>query len=288
MNGRPVHMEIAVACDPALFDEFVGILSGHGFDGFWEDGALLRGYVPAGLWTGETSAAVREALTRCAAAHAQPSPRLTASALEEKNWNEAWEATIRPIRVTDRIVIAPTWHPHDPRPGEIVLTIDPKMSFGTGYHETTRLMLRLMEKYLRPDDVVLDVGTGTGVLAIAALRLGAARAIGVDNDEWSFSNAQENSSLNGVDRLFSVRLGELDRVPERDFTLVVANIQKNVIEGMLAGLAERTAPGGRLLFSGLLISDRNAILASFAAAGLTILDEMTENEWIAFAAHRRY
>jgi ribosomal protein L11 methyltransferase len=281
-------MEVAVACDPVLFDDFIGILSGNGFEGFWEDGAVLKGYVPASLWNNETRAAVTEALGRCAASRGKTPPGVTASAVEEKNWNEAWEATIRPIRVTDRIVIAPTWHPHTPRPGDIVLTIDPKMSFGTGYHETTRLMLRLMEKHLHPHDVVLDVGTGTGVLAIAALKLGAARAVGVDNDEWSFSNAKENGSLNGVDALFTPRLGELEQVPERGFGLVVANIQKNVIEGMLPGLVERTAPGGRLLFSGLLIADRDAMLASFAGAGLTLLEEMTENEWIAFATHRRH
>jgi ribosomal protein L11 methyltransferase len=281
-------MEVAVACDPSLFDDFVGILTGNGFEGFWEDGSVLRGYVPARLWTEETSAAVHDALSRSAASHAQPPPRLRASVVEEKNWNEAWEATIRPIRITERIVIAPTWHPPDHRPGQIVVTIDPKMSFGTGYHETTRLMLRLMEKHLRPNDTVLDVGTGTGVLAIAALKLGAAHAIGVDNDEWSFSNARENGGLNGVDHLFSARLGELEQVPERGFGLVVANIQKNVIEGMLSGLLERAAPGGRLLFSGLLITDRNPILASLAAAGLTVIEELTENEWIALATHRRH
>jgi ribosomal protein L11 methyltransferase len=281
-------MEVAIACDPVLFDDFIGILTGNGFEGFWEDGAVLRGYVPAPPWNDEMRAEVTEALGRCAASRGKPPPDVTASAVEEKNWNEAWEATIRPIRVTDRIVIAPTWHPHTPRPGDIVLTIDPKMSFGTGYHETTRLMLHLMEKHIRPNDSVLDVGTGTGVLAIAALKLGAAHAIGVDNDEWSFANAKENRSLNGVDALFAPRLGELEQVPERGFGLVVANIQKNVIEGMLPGLTERAAPGGRLLFSGLLIADRNAMLASFAAAGLTLLEEMTENEWIAFATHRRH
>jgi ribosomal protein L11 methyltransferase len=288
MTERHARVEVAITCDPVLFDDFAGILTVAGFDGFWEDGTVLRAYVAEKTWTDEARSALQASLDHCAASRNKPNPTLIASAIKDRNWNEAWEATIRPIRVTDRIVIAPTWHPHEPRPGDIVLTIDPKMSFGTGYHETTRLMLRLLERHVRPDDTVLDVGTGTGVLAIAALKLGAASAIGVDNDAWSFENARENGALNGVASRFTARLGELAEVTEGPFGLVLANIQKNVIESLLPGLVERAAPDGRLLFSGLLLTDRDPLLVSFAGAGLRVIEELTENEWIAFATYRRH
>jgi ribosomal protein L11 methyltransferase len=288
MTERHARVEVAITCDPVLFDDFVGILTVAGFEGFWEDGTVLRAYVAEKIWTEETRSTLQASLNHCAAFRIKPPPTLVVAAIEDQNWNEAWEATIRPIRVTDRIVIAPTWHPHDPRPGDIVLTIDPKMSFGTGYHETTRLMLRLLERHVRPGDSVLDVGTGTGVLAIAALKLGAASAIGVDNDEWSFENARENGALNGVASRFTARLGELSDVTERPFGLVLANIKKNVIETLLPELVERAAPDGRLLFSGLLLSDRDPLRAAFAASGLHVIEELTENEWIAFATHRRH
>ena len=137
----------------------------------------------------------------------------------EKNWNSAWEETIRPIRVSERIVVAPTWHPFNGGPGDIVLTIDPKMSFGTGYHESTRLLLGLMERHLRIGARVLDAGTGTGILAIAALKLGAASAIAFDIDEWSFVNAVDNTRLNGVAGApRRTSRGSPGRSPRRDST----------------------------------------------------------------------
>ena len=184
------HVELAIHSHPSAFDDFIGILAVHGFEGFWEDDATLRAYIPAARWDEARAASVQAALRRSASLRSLAPPVIHAAPVENRNWNEAWEATIRPVRVTGRIVIAPTWHPHTPLPGDIVLTIDPKMSFGTGYHATTRLMLRLIERYVRGGESVLDVGSGTGVLAIAALRLGAFRAIGVDTDEWAFENAR--------------------------------------------------------------------------------------------------
>ena len=281
------HVELIIGSDPSAFDDYIGILTGEGFEGFWEDGPTLRAYIPAGRWSDSLQTAVAAAVQRSALLRSLPPPSISAHPVESRNWNEAWEATIRPVHVTERIVIAPTWNPHVAGPGELVLTIDPKMSFGTGYHESTRLMLRLIERHVQKGDRVLDVGTGTGVLAIAALKLGADHATGVDVDEWAYENARENAVLNGLAERFMVLKGDLQSVGEGLFDLIVANIQRNVIEGMIDGFLTRLQPEGALLLSGLLESDRGAIFARLSSARFSLIDEEKENEWIALAAARR-
>lgn len=148
--------------------------------------------------------------------------------LEEKNWNEEWERSINVIEVSDRIVIKPTFRNYDAKPGQIIISIDPKMSFGTGEHQTTKLMLLFIEKYVKPGMRVLDVGSGTGVLAIAATKLGAASAVAVDNDEWCLNNGKENCELNNVADKVDVSLGVVQDISEKDFDFVLANIQKDI------------------------------------------------------------
>jgi len=160
------------------------------------------------------------------------------------------------------------------------------MSFGTGYHETTRLMVALAERWTRPGTRVLDAGTGTGVIAIAALKLGARSAVGFDTDEWAYANAQENARLNDIADRFTVLHGDLAVVPPGHFDLVAANIQKNVIEEMLPGLLVRLAPGGTLLLSGLLSTDDDAMRGVLGRAGLAVAEAPREAEWIAYAAGR--
>jgi ribosomal protein L11 methyltransferase len=281
------HIELAIGTEAAAFDTIAGALSIEGFEGFWEDGNTLRAYIREELWHAERLDPLRQTLTRITNTLSLPPPSIALTPVTEKNWNRSWEESIRPIRVTDRIVIAPTWHPFTAGPGDIVLTIDPKMSFGTGYHETTRLMLGLIEGHLTPGAHFLDAGTGTGILAIAALKLGAASALGFDIDEWSFANAVENARLNGVTGLFTVREGDLSSVPESGFDLIGANIQKNVIEEMLPGLVSRLAPAGTFLVSGLLAADHEAMTVSLSGAGLVIADERRDGEWIAYAANLR-
>lgn len=280
------HVELTILSEPSAFEDYIGILTVEGFEGFWEDGSLLRAYIPAGRWNDERGTSIAAALHRSASLRSLAPPTIRTAPVENRNWNEAWEATILPVRVTGRIIIAPTWHPVAAAHGDIVLTIDPKMSFGTGYHETTRLMLRLIERHVQAGDVLLDVGSGTGVLAIAALKLGAARAIGVDNDEWAYANARENAGLNGVTDRLELRKGDLDEVQEREFDLIVANIQRNVIEAMIGGFLSRLKPRGKLLLSGLLEVDREAIVTRLSAARLRLFDEIQENEWVALAAER--
>ncbi|HUI11553.1 MAG TPA: 50S ribosomal protein L11 methyltransferase [Bacteroidota bacterium] len=283
---RGAHVEIAVGVDPGAFEIIIGALTAEGFEGFWEDGNVLRAYISRERWDASRLDSLRTMIGELAARLAIPPPSLALTIIPEENWNRTWEETIRPLRVSDRIVIAPTWHPYRAAPGDIVITIDPKMSFGTGYHETTRLMVRLVERHARPGIRVLDAGTGTGIIAIAALRLGAKGAVGFDTDEWAFANARENALLNGVADRFTVIHGALDVVPPGAFELVAANIQKNVIEEMLPGLISRLAPGGTLLVSGLLSTDDGAMRGILRRAGLIVGESTTEAEWVAYAAGR--
>ncbi|RPH37396.1 50S ribosomal protein L11 methyltransferase, partial [bacterium] len=177
------YIEVEITTDPILFDDLVGMLSGKEYEGFWEEGTQLRAYIRSGLWDRDHREELEEIASSLTRQHDLPPPAISTRLIEDQNWNALWEAGIQPIRVSDRIIVAPTWHPYTPATGELVLTIDPKMSFGTGHHETTRLMVQLMEKHLRPGDTVLDVGTGTGILAIAGIKLGGSMAVGLDNDE---------------------------------------------------------------------------------------------------------
>ena len=201
--------------------------------------------------------------------------------LEEKNWNEEWERSINVIEVSDRIVIKPTFRNYDAKPGQIIISIDPKMSFGTGEHQTTKLMLQLIEKYVEPGMRILDVGSGTGVLAIAAVKLGAASAVAVDNDEWCFSNGKESCELNKVSDKIDVRLGVVQNVSEKDFDIILANIQKNVLLEISKELVNRLSGNGKLILSGLLQSDESDIKEEYEKLRLKFIDKQDMGEWIA-------
>lgn len=285
---KPTHIEVEITADPALLENLSAILGQLGFEGFWEEAETLRGYVTASRWSLRLEEEVRSVALLIARASASAAPRIAVREIATQNWNREWEKTIQPIRVTDRIVITPTWHPIEPGANDVVLIIDPKMSFGTGYHETTRLVLQLMEPRVRTGMTILDLGTGTGVLAIAALRLGAGHATGVDIDEWSFENALENVRLNGVADRARILQGDLSAVPAGRFDMIFANIQLNVIAPVLPELRDRLVPNGSMLLSGLLVSDEEKISAALDRTGLAAVERRTENEWLALAVAARH
>lgn len=208
--------------------------------------------------------------------------------LEDKNWNELWEKSREVIRVSDRIVIKPTFKEYSAKPNEIVLTIDPKMSFGTGEHQTTKLILRLLENYVKPGMKVLDVGSGTGILAITSVKLGASKAVAVDFDEICLENCKENCVLNGVENSVEIITGEIGYVKEKDFDLILANIQKNVLLEIAEKIRSRLKRNGILILSGLLDSDQDEIEKKYHSLGFDILQIEKMSEWIAvvFMAHK--
>jgi ribosomal protein L11 methyltransferase len=177
--------------------------------------------------------------------------------IREVNWVEAWKQHYHPIPIGRKLIIVPAWM-EDPSPERIPIRIDPGMAFGTGTHPTTQLCLELLEDYLRAGDAVIDVGCGSGILAVTAIKLGAERALGVDIDPQAVPNARENAAANGVGDRLEIGVGSVGEVLAGNYSLrqaplVMANILAPILVHLLeAGLSELVTPGGRLILSGIL------------------------------------
>ncbi|HMN49298.1 MAG TPA: 50S ribosomal protein L11 methyltransferase, partial [Ignavibacteriaceae bacterium] len=200
--------------------------------------------------------------------------------IAERNWNEDWEKSREVVRVTDRIIIKPTFKDYEPKQNEIVLTLDPKMSFGTGDHQTTKICLSFLEKYVKPGMKILDAGSGTAILAIAAVKLGAEKVIAFDIDEWCFDNGIENIKLNNVADKVEIRKCELNDISENNFDLIIANIQKNILLDLADGFKQRLKSDGILILSGLLEMDREAVKEKYSSLRFNEIDFLQMDEWI--------
>ncbi len=204
------------------------------------------------------------------------------TSVEEQNWNEEWEKTINVIEVNDKIVIKPTFRDYISKPEQLVITIDPKMSFGTGEHETTKLVLNFLDQYITEGMRVLDVGSGTGVLSIAASLLGAKHVLGIDNDEWCLENGLENVELNNVNDNVYIQLTEINGVDEEPFDLILANINKHILVDISDEIYQLTKESGKAILSGLLVEDKADIVGLYSSKGFSLIEEKILGEWIAF------
>lgn len=205
----------------------------------------------------------------------------TIDSLPDQNWNGEWESGIKPIIIDDFFCIYPGWSMPE-KNWPVPIRIDPKMSFGTGYHETTRLMLRAIRNLDMRGKTVLDCGTGTGLLAIAALALGASSVTAFDIDEWSVINTRENLELNGSSGHVTLLEGDFSVVAGTGpYPLILSNVNRAIHLQELPFYQQHLQPGGKLVISGLLTTDEPIINKSFTEAGFTICSFLTENEWIA-------
>ncbi|MDP4229621.1 MAG: 50S ribosomal protein L11 methyltransferase [Bacteroidota bacterium] len=206
--------------------------------------------------------------------------------IEDKDWNAAWEAEIEPIQISKDLVITPSWKLDEAKslPHTYLLVIDPKMSFGTGHHETTRLCLAAIESLECRSKSILDIGTGTGALAMYALLRGASNAVGIDTDEWSYKNVIENRERNGFsNEQFDVRHGDLASTvkPPEHFEIILANIHRNILLAIAGEIKSHHTNGGDLVLSGILEYDAEEVLDVYNAEGYSLVNRMQENEWIA-------
>ena len=274
-------VEITLYVGENLQEYLIADLMNLDFDGFEQEDYRLKAYIRAPRWDD----AKREYVEQWLRARGILEP-VEERIVEEENWNRQWEETVQPVPVGS-FLVKPTWADVPPEhAGRMLLEIDPKMSFGTGYHESTRLVVRLLPGHVQAGERVLDVGTGTGILAVAAVKLGAGPVLAVDTDPWAQRNAVENFYLNRVEEQVTFRAGSLGVVSEREFDLILANINRNVLLDMLPALASKVRPGGRIVLSGLLQADRLDMLKAAADKGLTPIAEVEEGRWWAVALER--
>ena len=217
-----------------------------------------------------------------------PIPAPTFRELADEDWANAWKAHYHPFRVGQRLWIQPSWLALEAeRAADVILTLDPGMAFGTGLHPTTQMCLQAIEQLTRPGSTMLDVGTGTGILAIAAAKLGASAVLGVDNDRLAVAAASENAAKNDVASQITIREGTLADVSPAPYDLVVVNILAPVIVGLLreGGLLGYVAPAGQLVLSGIIDEQAPQVIAALTAAGGSVHEMLTVRDWVAIIAH---
>ena len=205
----------------------------------------------------------------------------------EQDWTESWKAAFRPFRLGEHMVVKPSWETARLQPGDHVIEIDPGMAFGTGTHETTGMCVALVEKYVKPGDRVIDIGTGTGILAIAAAHMGARPVLATDLDAVAVRVAAENVKNNGFEGVIDVRCGDLLEVVRESGNVVIANIIADVIIMLAAPVRRRIVDGGLFICSGISVQRLDDVLAALKEAGFEVLEALTQGEWCAVAARKR-
>jgi ribosomal protein L11 methyltransferase len=213
--------------------------------------------------------------------------RVQYNAVEEEDWAESWKAFFWPQKITERIVVKPTWREYEAEPGQLIIEIDPGMAFGTGTHPTTSLCVRLLEEYLQPGQTVLDVGTGSGILLIAAAKLGAGHLTGTDLDPMAVDVARRNLLQNRIAAsAFELICGHLTRDVDRIYDLVVANILAEVIVDLLDQGVPVVRPGGLFICSGIIEAYEARVAAKMAACGFDIVVVQKEGDWVALVGRQ--
>lgn len=198
---------------------------------------------------------------------------------DENEWQQ-WKRFFKPVAVSDRIVIKPTWEEYEADENQLIVEIDPGMAFGTGSHESTRMCIQLLDQVIEGGERVFDVGTGSGILAIAAAKLGAGPVFGIDNHEDSVRVAEENVALNGVDGIVTVSTTPLDNIRE-DYRIVVANILAEDLIDMCRSLIDRTIEGGRIILSGILTTKAPMVIGAYEGEGVILEKHIEEGDWSA-------
>jgi ribosomal protein L11 methyltransferase len=309
-------LELAVEADPEAVEAVSEILSRVAPGGvsiepafeLVEDGlgarldparpATVRAYVPVGdaarasgavAGAADAAGAVDAALGHLRAFGLRPIGELRTRIVDEADWADAWKAHFPVLRVGRRIVVRPTWRRHAAAPEDVVLMLDPGMAFGTGLHPTTRLCLMALESLAERGALagarVLDVGSGSGILSIAATRLGAASALALDIDPIAVEASAANARRNHLGRRIRALLGSL---PTREpaFDVVVANLIGSLLVRLAPDVVAELRPGGSWLASGIFVDRELEVVAAFGSAGLATSDRWTEGDWVALAGRR--
>lgn len=252
---------------------------------------LLHAYVPMDGKQEDTIQRIAEGLWHFTSLGQHFVGELQRRTVNEEDWANAWKEYYYVTHIGQRLVIRPSWREYEPKEGEVMLTLDPGMAFGTGLHPTTRMCLEQLEKRVHSGMRVLDVGTGSGILAIAAAKLGAASVYAIDNSSVAVESARANAEMNGLSEPIQVVLGVLDEVEAArmagQYDLVVANIIAHIIGSIAQQLAQTLAPDGLLVVSGIIEARRADAEQPLLAAGLELVEQCMIEDWLALVYRRK-
>nr|WP_321465892.1 50S ribosomal protein L11 methyltransferase [uncultured Desulfobulbus sp.] len=295
-------LKVSFFCPLELLEsasDLLGVLSGTGVEQSpeTEAGATISGFFQLGEPTGEppppltadaVTAEVTSQLKDLFALYNAATPTLTTALMADEDWATSWQQFFKPFAIVPNLVIKPSWETYVPQEGEQVIEMDPGMAFGTGQHASTRMALALIQESMAKGntDAALDVGTGTGILAMAAVLFGASRAVAIDNDLDAVRVARENIALNGLADKIEVSTTPVEQVPST-FPLVIANIVHDVLIEMAQTLTRLTTLEGHLVLAGILSGDQEAnIIREYTALGFSLLNRQYQDEWVALQFQR--
>lgn len=247
---------------------------------------LVKAFVPKDE-TATTLPKIREDFEElslnCAGFTTLGSLETTLREVEGDDWIEIWKTHFRPLHIGERIVVCPEWIAYDKKPDEEVVKLDSNMAFGTGEHETTAMCLKLLQKYLTPDSVCIDVGCGSGILGISAIKLGAKHAYLTDIDYVAVESAKHNCEINGVsDKVTVAHSNLLDNAGIKG-DVILANITAEILCGLAPSIPKNLKAGGTLILSGIIESRLETVIAAFTAQGLKLEKKIREGEWLALS-----
>lgn len=257
----------------AFSELLIAMLDAESFEGIHEDQEQVIAYIPSESYHQNSLLLIKNTLKAMACV-------LTWEVIDvpEQNWNSVWESNFEPVLVDTRCAIRAPFHPEFPE-AEYQITIEPKMSFGTGHHQTTRLMVTQLLEISVKGKSVLDIGCGTGVLGILSGMRGAEKITAIDIDEWAYKNTIENAARNNVGQLIAIQGGK-EKVPNEKFDIILANINRNILLDQMNDYASHCQPKGLLMLSGILLSDRLAISESANSHGFQLINSAELDNWL--------
>lgn len=258
--------------------------------------AIIKAYFTLHQSIDQLRVQVKELLAQIESSGIDTSPaEMEIGRVDEQDWANAWKQYYHPVRVTEQLTVKPTWEAYEPAEGELIVELDPGMAFGTGTHATTTLCMKMLEKYIEPGNHVIDVGTGSGILAIASAKLGAERVLALDLDPVAVSSASENVKINQLERIIKVRQSDLLGVlqnenPEKPneasigvripTDIVVANILADIILRFVDDAYRILKPNGIFIASGIIDSKRCQVESEMKKQGFSIVEIVRDGEWV--------
>lgn len=281
MTGQEwVDVQIRTTIDAG---ELLGLLDDPAVQGSWEENGTVHLYWPRHSWGSELLSWLQQVLTTL-----DPDSRseqaIQVEPLQAQDWNRQWAESVKPIRVGRRLVIRPSWKPTQLQAEDIEIVLDPKQAFGTGHHATTSLLLEWLEEVIRGEESVLDVGTGSGILAMVALRFGAAKAVGMDADPVAIECAKGYAQANHFGPELMLQTGDLSKQPvvfASSPDLVLANLDQATLMLCRDQLAPYVQQGARLLVSGILADQWQELVQAFACVGMYCTGQRERQGWVA-------